>query len=445
MKITILFIGLRETLKSSVRNLVKESQELVCTNVDQVKDLLNRQNEMSVDVVFIGTEISGISSAELGQFAKMIFPSQPLFFLSEDVKAFDRTQMKKNGYSEAFLLPIDKSALELEVGKALAGKEHEAYSAVRLIDIEPGTKLDFQVSVYLPANDKYIAYSAPGAVMEPSRLERLKKHQRNSVYVPVEQLQSFYDYSANRLKALAKGDGMSETERREKLRGSVRELFSGMLSESYSTSLSSGIKAANHTRNIVSQFILAHNPSDWYVRLMDQIGQQADTYSHTENVSTYAALFAVAAGVGQVEDVAIAGMFHDLGIAKLPPSIQDKRHDELSADEQTLYEKHPEYSVEVLQSRKMVVSDAVVKAIIHHHERWNGTGYPAKIDGRRISREGQIVAVADRFDYLTRVESKRVPLSPDQAILQIARENIADPQIINELIVLFARNTSAVA
>jgi HD-GYP domain-containing protein (c-di-GMP phosphodiesterase class II) len=445
MKIMLLFIGLSETLKSAVKGLVKDSEAIVFTNMDEVRELPTKKAEMSIDAVFVGPEISGITSAELGQFVKMIFPAEPLFFLSEDVNAFDRTQMKKNGFTEAFLLPIDKSELELFVGKTLADKEHKAYSAVRLVDIEPGTKLDFQVSVYLPANDKYLAYSAPGSVMEPSRLERLKKHQRNSIHVPVEQLEAFYCYSASRLKALAKGDGISETERKDKLRVSVRELFSGMLSESYSTSLNSGIKAANHTRNIVAQFIIAQSPSDWYLRLMAQVGQQADTYSHTENVSTYAALFSLATGVGQAEDVAIAGMFHDLGIATLPPSIQNKRYEDLTAQERALYEKHPEFSVEVLQARKMVVSESVLKAILHHHEHWNGTGYPAKLDGRRISREGQLVAIADRFDYLTRVESKRVPLSPDQAILQIERENIADPQIMSELIAIFAQNTSAVA
>jgi HD-GYP domain-containing protein (c-di-GMP phosphodiesterase class II) len=115
----------------------------------------------------------------------------------------------------------------------------------------------------------------------------------------------------------------------------------------------------------------------------------------------------------------------------------------MTLEELKIYKRHTQLSLDTIRAKKFSVSDRALLAIAHHHEKWEGSGYPAGLATKAISAEGQILAVADRFNYLTS-PAGGAPLSPDQALRQMERERAIDPDILHTLRLTFERAQKAV-
>ena len=107
----------------------------------------------------------------------------------------------------------------------------QSFRSVKLIDIEPESRLNFDTVIYLPLNDRYIKYSSSGDIFEGERLSQLKKHKMKAIFVPSDQIQEFYKYTGARLSELSHSLQVSETERSEKLRNAVRDLMGGIFKD----------------------------------------------------------------------------------------------------------------------------------------------------------------------------------------------------------------------
>jgi HD-GYP domain-containing protein (c-di-GMP phosphodiesterase class II) len=129
------------------------------------------------------------------------------------------------------------------------------------------------------------------------------------------------------------------------------------------------------------------------------------TYMHCVNVAVLTALFARNEGKDreQVFACALAGLFHDLGKSLVPPTILNAPR-KLTNAERIAMNEHPEKGHEQLKSVPGIRSEVLLGAL-HHHEKFNGTGYPRGLSGKEISEIGFMVGVADIYDALT---SKRV-------------------------------------
>ena len=402
--------------------------------------------EPEIDIVFTVTGMSNIPMPEMAQLLRTAFSRQPIYFVAFDFPSFDREAMLKNGYTDAFVLPIDREYMIKRVGRSLGVAADEAFSSVRIIDIDPDTKLDFEVAVFLPLNNKYVPLIRQGDRLVRERLERLKQHKQKAIFVPVNQMQAFYDYSARRLVELEDG-ARSSTERAEKLQESIRDFVTGIVSASYSKHLTQGKQTTDNIRKVVEKYVLLKSGENWYERIMNEVGQSGDSYSHAGRVSTFAALFAIALRVPNTADLAVAGILHDLGVTFFPSNFHSKKETQFTEEEFEHYKTHPVVSLQAMQERKLPFNDHVVNAVLQHHERFSGGGYPDNLQGRKMKIPSQILALADRFDYLTRIEASISPLDPTQAIARISAEGIAHPDLQNELRRIFARglklNTAA--
>jgi len=442
-QIKALFIGDNFEQIAEVRECLGELEVRQVPMPDELMAFLESESRSEVDVIFTVSGLMDVPAAELAQLLRVGFPSQPIYFVAFDLGAFDREVMIKNGYNEAFLIPADREYFVKTVGRATKAAAEQEFSSVRLVDIEPDTELEFEVAVFLPLNNRYVPLSRQGDRLVRERLERLKSHKQNTIFVPVNQMQAFYDYSARRLLELEDG-ARSSTEAGEKLQSSIRDFVTGIVSSSYSRQLAQGKQTTDNIRKVVEKYILLKNGEPWFGRIMNEVGQTGDAYSHAGRVSTFAALFAIALRASNAADVALAGILHDLGVMLLPARLQNKSVLQMTKDEIEEYKAHPGLSLRVVQDRKLPLSDDVVYAIIQHHERYAGGGYPENLNGRRVKLSAQILALADRFDYLTRVEANLSPLDPGQAIERMNAEGIAHPDLQNELRRIFKTQMRAV-
>lgn len=435
--VNILEVGVSASIQSEI---VKLAPDAKIENLGSMKELLalGRRSAEAIEyqIIILGSECEGIKSiSELIQAAKMVFhKGQPIFFVTNDSKTFERELCKKNGCNEAFIMPMDEQHFADILSSFLVIAEHRIYSSVSLVDLEDDTRLDFDIMVYLPANKRFIPYSSAGHLLDSKRLQNLRDHRVKSIYVPVKQLQNYYDYSTSRLHDLYTGNcNLTETVRQKRLHDSVRELITNMISERYSQTYQKGKEVAAHARNIVDGFITLSSKEETAERIKMEVGADDNAYSHSSSVAKFAAMLGVLLDQKQIGDVSIAGLFHDLGLTEISPELQKKNFKDLNASEMQSYSRHPLSTVELLKARKLSFSTDVAAAIEQHHENWLGTGYPNKVAGRKLSELSQILILADKVDYLTRFENGAISMSFEQAIEQVRREQLIDPLLISKL------------
>ncbi len=101
----------------------------------------------------------------------------------------------------------------------------------------------------------------------------------------------------------------------------------------------------------------------------------------------------------QLRELAIAALMHDIGMSKLPRYLLDKTEN-FTDEEITLIKKHTILGYEALDSTGGI-SDICKKAVLHHHEKYNGTGYPFKLKEKSIPLYSRIITLADMFCSLT--------------------------------------------
>jgi len=146
-----------------------------------------------------------------------------------------------------------------------------------------------------------------------------------------------------------------------------------------------------------------------------------DTYtgSHSERVSELAAKVAKRLGLDaeQVELTRLAGSLHDLGKLAIPEEIL-RKPGTLTDSERLVLERHPQIGFRMLDSLGV---DPVADLVLHHHERWDGTGYPDGLRGEQIPLGARIIFVTDAYDAMTSDRIYRPKLSSRAALAELER------------------------
>jgi diguanylate cyclase (GGDEF)-like protein/putative nucleotidyltransferase with HDIG domain len=146
-----------------------------------------------------------------------------------------------------------------------------------------------------------------------------------------------------------------------------------------------------------------------------------DTYtgSHSERVSELAARLATRLGLDaeQVELTRLAGSLHDLGKLAIPEEILRKAG-ELTDSERLVLQRHPQIGFRMLDSLGV---DPVAEIVLHHHERWDGAGYPSALRGEDSPLGARIIFVVDAYDAMTSDRVYRARLSHEEALAELRR------------------------
>ncbi len=170
------------------------------------------------------------------------------------------------------------------------------------------------------------------------------------------------------------------------------------------------------------------------------------TQGHSQRVSDYSVLMAREIGLDEtsVNDIRVGSLLHDIGKIGIPDSILLKTG-KLDAEEFRVIEKHPRTGVNILSQVKLL--GPMLPAILEHHERLDGSGYPAKLTGRQISWMGRIVAVADVFDAMTSNRPYRQALSIREVLAYLDDKAgvLYDPTCVRALDTILARSNKSEA
>jgi putative two-component system response regulator len=168
--------------------------------------------------------------------------------------------------------------------------------------------------------------------------------------------------------------------------------------------------------------------------------RESYTRGHVERVQSYALELARALGWDQ-EALAVCeygALLHDIGKVRVPRAILNKRGP-LLYPEWALLRRHPETGARMLGN--IAHLQAALPYIISHHERWDGAGYPARLAGRDIPREGRLLAIVDAYDSMTSDRPYRRALPIATALDEISRLRGAqfDPEMAEVFVFLRQR------
>lgn len=154
------------------------------------------------------------------------------------------------------------------------------------------------------------------------------------------------------------------------------------------------------------------------------------TFSHSKNVAYYAASLAAGNNMGEdfVELIREAGLLHDIGKIGIPENILNKPG-KLTEEEYEIMQSHVENSVGII--RHLPSLDYVIPAVIGHHERYDGKGYPRKISGEDIPVSARILCIADSFDAMVSKRSYKQARCVEYALeeLRQKRGSQFDPKL----------------
>ena len=155
------------------------------------------------------------------------------------------------------------------------------------------------------------------------------------------------------------------------------------------------------------------------------------TRGHSERVSQYCLQLADKQQMNDKEKkvLQLAALLHDIGKIGTPGQIL-KKPESLDDEEMTRIKEHPQKGYNILKPLEKL-SDSL-PGILHHHERYDGHGYPAGLKGEDIPYQARLIAVADTFDALTTNRAYRAARSPAEALAIMEKEagTQLDPQCV---------------
>ena len=157
------------------------------------------------------------------------------------------------------------------------------------------------------------------------------------------------------------------------------------------------------------------------------------TFIHSMNVSKYAVILAESLDMNSndIEIIRDAGLLHDIGKISIPERILQKTS-RLTDEEYAIMKTHVENSTKMI--RYLPDMDYVIPAVVGHHERYDGTGYPRGLAGQNIPYMARILTIADCFDAMTAKRPYKQALSVDYAVNELEKNSGTqfDPVLVKQ-------------
>lgn len=159
-----------------------------------------------------------------------------------------------------------------------------------------------------------------------------------------------------------------------------------------------------------------------------------DTGAHITRLGYLAEALARMLGVPaeRAQTLRLAAPMHDIGKIGIPDHVL-KKPGTLTVEERALMQTHPRLGADILGQSQIPLFALAAEVALHHHERWDGTGYPRGLAGEDIPLSGRIVAVVDFFDALTMDRCYRPAFADDRALAMLADQSgtAFDPNVVS--------------
>lgn len=250
---------------------------------------------------------------------------------------------------------------------------------VKKIDIEylkPGMRIAKMIE-----NQFGAVLVTPGMIVDDNLINKLKRTGIERVEIIDE---SEEEFMKNRIQF---------TEQYKDSVNIMKDMFDAVkdndaLNFSYLKKVTDNALQMNTNRDIVSMLSIIRDADEY-------------TYNHSVNVGLLAMMFGRWAGLkdSKIKDLLYAGILHDIGKAKIPEEILNKKGS-LTEEEFEIIKQHTLYGYDIVKKCKLI-SENAARGVLMHHERSNAEGYPFGFDKEKIPFIARVLAIVDTYDAMT--------------------------------------------
>lgn len=291
-----------------------------------------------------------------------------------------------------------------------------------------GMEVDF--SIYLLRNLKFTKI----VDASPEKLFMIYKDtipEEGDILIEKKDLPLYKEYIEFLSKRLDKiAEEKNEEIRQVVMRESAKILMTEILNEPRS---GENIKKLGEIVHSITETML-NNPDAIY-NLLNLKNYDYYTYTHSVNVGVLATGLAIQIGMDRdnLYKLGIGAMLHDIGKSQIPHEILNKQG-KLNDTEYNIIKQHVLSGYEILEKQKEFPTESL-PAVLQHHEKLSGRGYPFGLRSEEIKLFGRITAIADCYDALTTQRPYKPPLTPYFALSIIVREKgDHDPELLKTFI-----------
>ena len=428
-------INLKSIEPTIVEDLSREQHWLTTTNLVNAKSSANvvilpvQQNNDIMGIV----QIFNFASCDAELLSLLCQRMAHEIFLREEIE----TKSKENQRLESLIDAIGEVAGTLDRNQILhlvTEKAAELVDAERtsVFLVDPETdEMRFQVAYQPGKDDEHKKDSVDSDRQKPAKPRMTPNRQENSFHffnrsaitMPIQstvKTNSVKDESQHILGGL-----MALTKHNQIFREDDARMMQ-ILAEQTSTFLQVAEmyeSAGDLFLGVITALVAAIDAKDSY------------TQGHSQRVSDISVLIAEDLGIKaqSISDIRIGSLLHDIGKIGIPDSILLKKG-KLTEAEFDVIKQHPSMGVKILRQVKLL--EPMRPAILEHHERLDGSGYPHKLQGTQISLMGRIVAVADVFDAMTSDRPYRPAIMVGDVKTHLKENigNLFDGDCVNSLI-----------
>ena len=260
-----------------------------------------------------------------------------------------------------------------------------------------------ELHVYLRSEGAYCLYACDGGSFTEVDRQRLLNNSVVTVYVPVRDHQRYYRAMENSLVEIVAEPSLQRERKAEIFYSTALELANDLLAGPPSSdTVARGRKVGTCLVDMIMQDHAA------FSSLFDVSNHDFYTATHMINVCMYSVALAQKMGLDNkqlLRELGIGALLHDIGKVFVPSEILNTTG-RLSPEQYEITKTHVARGYEHLKSLSAISMDALA-AVVEHHERLDGKGYPNGLSGSQLSQMGLIVAVGDTFDAMTSVRPYR--------------------------------------
>ncbi len=309
------------------------------------------------------------------------------------------------------------------------------YFAISPLMLFPDTKGDF--GIYLKHQNRFILYANPQERITIEHLQRLHDNGVKEIYVLTAQRQAYDQYLDRNLGRMLLDDNLPQPERAKLFYSASISIVGDIFKRRLPPNLVE--QAYDKMLKLVNLGLKYLTRADSLKSVASLISHDYQTFNHCVHVFIYTASILQTFGLEE-EEVAQCGLgalLHDIGKTVIPKAILNKPG-KLTATERQVVETHPVKGVGLLVHAPL--SRQVTQAVLFHHERVNGQGYPAGLRGQEIPLAVKAVTVSDVYDALTADRPYARQYSPFEA-LSIMRDEMNghfDQEVFKRLVLVLS-------
>ena len=325
------------------------------------------------------------------------------------------------------------SSIGNEISSILEDRTEDEYIRVNLEWLSVDRAYEFDL--YFPIRGEYVLLCRKHLKLTASMTTKLNK--KKTLFIDKREAGVFQDYMEDNIGMILKDQAKPMKEKSEAVYAVTTNLINYLLQDPKAASI-------NKMKNMVDSQLdyVMHNPGA-VNSLMSITEHDYYTYTHSMNVAIYLVGLGgeMELGSQEIQELSMGGMLHDLGKSKISLDIINAKG-KLTDEEFQEMMAHPEIGVQLLRDvdTDKKVPENCYFAILHHHEKFCGGGYPQNKKGDEIHLYGRMTKVCDVFDALTTKRSYKEAMTSFEA-LRLMKEKMLeelDPDIFNTFLGLMA-------